>query len=251
MSWTDGPLLGFDTETTGVDVTRDRIVTAAVVLRDAAGTTVRTWLLDPGVDIPAAATAIHGITTVHARAHGASPAVALDEIAHALTAALAAGTPVVAFNASFDLSLLDAELRRHGLRSLADRLGAAVSPVIDPLVLDRSEARYRRGKRTLADLCGVYRVAGTGSLHTADVDVVATLDVLAAIAGAYPHLRDLTPAALHAYQVDAHRAWAEEFNAWRATRGMTGAGAELSWPGRDRAPSPGAAPDVAELPAHA
>ncbi|HUX70657.1 MAG TPA: exonuclease domain-containing protein [Cellulomonadaceae bacterium] len=249
MSWTDGPLLGFDTETTGVDVTHDRIVTAAVVRRDATGTSVRTWLLDPGVEIPSAATAIHGITTAHARAHGASPSVALEEIADALTAALAAGTPVVAFNASFDLSLLDAELRRHGLRSLVDRLGASVSPVIDPLVLDRSEARYRRGKRTLADLCGVYRVADTGSLHTADVDVVATLDVLSAIADAYPHLRELTPTALHAYQVVAHRAWAEEFNAWRVTRGMTGPGAELTWPGRDAASSSGALPDVAALPA--
>ncbi len=249
MSWTDGPLLGFDTETTGVDVTRDRIVTAAVVLRDGAQTSVRTWLLDPGVEIPAAATAIHGITTAHARAHGAPPAVALDEIAHALTAALAVGTPVVAFNASFDLSLLEGELRRHGLRSLADRLGATVSPVIDPLVLDRSEARYRRGKRTLADLCGVYRVADAGHLHTADVDVVATLDVLAAIVDAYPHLRGLTPTALHAYQVAAHRAWAEDFNAWRATRGMTGPSAELTWPGRDTAPSPGASSDAAARPA--
>ena len=34
MGWTDGPLLGFDTETTGVDVDNDRIVTAALVRRD-------------------------------------------------------------------------------------------------------------------------------------------------------------------------------------------------------------------------
>lgn len=33
MTWTDGPLLGFDTETTGVDVDHDRIVTAALVRR--------------------------------------------------------------------------------------------------------------------------------------------------------------------------------------------------------------------------
>lgn len=248
MSWTDGPLLGFDTETTGVDVTRDRIVTAAVVRRDAAGTVVRTWLIDPGIEIPAAATAIHGITTAQARAHGAAPAVALEEIAVALTTALAAGTPIVAFNASFDLSLLDAELRRHGLPTLAGRLGAPVSPVIDPLVLDRSEARYRRGKRTLADLCAVYQISDTANLHSADADVVATLDVLAAIAASFPHLRELTPDALHAHQVAAHRAWAEEFNSWRASRGMNGPGAELTWPGRDAAPAETVA-DTAALPA--
>ena len=70
MSWTDGPLLGFDTETTGVDVDNDRIVTAALVRRDATGTHVRSWLIDPGVDIPEAAAAIHGVSTEHAREHG-------------------------------------------------------------------------------------------------------------------------------------------------------------------------------------
>ncbi|HEY0187255.1 MAG TPA: exonuclease domain-containing protein [Cellulomonas sp.] len=232
MTWTDGPLLGFDTETTGVDVDRDRIVTAALVRRDAAGTRVRTWLIDPGVPIPEAASAIHGITAEHAREHGAPPHEALEEIAAALAEALSAGTPVVAYNASYDLCLLEAELRRHGLATLADRLGGAVRPVIDPLVLDRAEDRYRAGKRKLVDLCGVYQVADTGSLHTADVDVVATLDVLAGIVARFPRLGELDLDALHDHQVAAHRAWAEGFNAWRAERGLTGPGAETTWPGR-------------------
>src|SRR5690554_4226535 len=37
MSWIDGQLLGFDTETTGVDTAVDRIVTVALVHRNAAG----------------------------------------------------------------------------------------------------------------------------------------------------------------------------------------------------------------------
>ena len=35
--WYEGPLAAFDTETTGVDVETDRIVSAAVVVQDAPG----------------------------------------------------------------------------------------------------------------------------------------------------------------------------------------------------------------------
>ncbi len=235
MTWTEGPLLGFDTETTGIDVDHDRIVTAALVRRDASGTQVRTWLIDPGVEIPEEASAIHGISTAHAREHGMQPAVALEEIAGFIAGAVATGIPVVAYNASFDLCLLEAELRRHRVPTVADRVGRDVHPVIDPLVLDRAEDRFRTGKRKLVDLCGVYQVVDTGSLHTADVDVVATLDVLDGIVGRFPHLRELDLTALHDYQATAHRAWAENFNAWRAEKGYEGVGAELAWPVRDRA----------------
>ena len=75
-AWSQLPWLGFDTETTGVNVTSDRLVTAALVLRPGGATpqgsdTVRTWLADPGVSIPDGAAAVHGITTEYAREHGA------------------------------------------------------------------------------------------------------------------------------------------------------------------------------------
>lgn len=232
MGWDAGPLVGFDTETTGVDVGTDRIVTAAVVHRDASGTRVRTWLVDPGVPIPAPATAVHGITTEQARAAGRPPRVALDEVASALVAAWRAGVPVVAFNAGYDLSILDAELRRHGLATVTQRLGRPAGPVVDPLVLDRALEPFRPGKRRLGDLCAYYGVATPDALHAAHVDVVATLDLLAAIVGHYPELADVDLAALQSYQVRQHQAWAQSFNAWRAGKGLPGPGAELDWPVR-------------------
>lgn len=229
--WAQGPLVGFDTETTGVDVGYDRIVTAAVVLRvPGVSTDVRTWLVDPGVEIPAEAAAIHGITTEHARAHGAAPAVALDEIAAELAAHLREGVPVVAYNASFDLSLLDAELARHGLPTLPERLGRAVTPVLDPLVLDRWQDRYRPGKRRLGDLLEHYGVQAADALHTADVDVLATLDVLDALVRRFPVLGELSLEQLHEAQVGAHDTWARSFNEWRATQGLQGPGASTAWP---------------------
>lgn len=232
MGWAEGPLVGFDTETTGVDVGADRIVTAAVVRRVGGHAVTRSWLIDPGVEIPAAATAVHGITTAHARAHGRAPAGALEEIAEALAGALGRGEPVVAYNASYDLSLLDAELRRHGLATLPERLGRDVRVVVDPLVLDRWLDTYRPGKRRLGDLCAHYGVRA-GTLHSADTDVVATLDVLAALCARYPGIGRAAPEKLHDAQARAHRRWAAGYNAWRAQQGLEGPGAELSWPVRE------------------
>jgi len=231
MSWTDGALLGFDTETTGVDPTRDRVVTVALVRRDATGTTASTWLVDPGIEIPAGAAAVHGITTEHARAHGRPPVEALEEVAAELAKAFTTGVPVVAFNACYDLTLIEAELRRHGLLTVTERVGGPLRPVIDPLVLDREHDRFRKGKRTLGVLCEVYGVTpDAGGLHSADVDVVATLDVLAALVARYPEIGALDLDALHEAQVAGHRRWAESFNAWRARRGYDGPGAGLDWP---------------------
>ncbi|WP_264032027.1 exonuclease domain-containing protein [Cellulosimicrobium sp. SH8] len=227
--WTAGPLLGLDTETTGVDVDVDRIVTAALVLREPGSTHVRTWLLDPGVEIPAEATAIHGVSTAHVSAHGTAPAEALEEIATLLVDAQRDGVPLVAYNAAFDLSLLDAELVRHGLPTLAARLGRPVRPVLDPLVLDRAWDPAREGKRRLVDLCARYEVLDVGPLHTADADVLATLDLLDALARAFPDLGSLGPDALHDLQVVAHRRWVDTLDPEREPP-YVGAGADGRWP---------------------
>ena len=75
MAWCDGPLLGFDLETTGIDTTRDLPVQVALVWTTADGVLkADTFLVDPGRDIPAEAIAIHGITTERARSRDARSA---------------------------------------------------------------------------------------------------------------------------------------------------------------------------------
>ncbi|MGO1568436.1 MAG: exonuclease domain-containing protein, partial [Brachybacterium sp.] len=113
LPWTDAPLLGFDTETTGTNVATDRIVTVALVHSVGPGRaneTVATWLIDPEVEIPEPAQRVHGISTEHARAHGMNAAEALDEVATLIAEALAKDVPLVAFNISFDLAILENEL---------------------------------------------------------------------------------------------------------------------------------------------
>ncbi|GAA4417625.1 exonuclease domain-containing protein [Georgenia halophila] len=228
-SWCDGEFLGFDTETTGVDVTSDRIVSAALVLRRGATSRVRTWLVDPGVEIPPAASAINGITTDLVRASGSPPAVALEEIASALVRAQRDGVPLVAYNAAFDLVLLDNELVRHGLPRLAERLRPCL-PVIDPLLLDRALDGLRDAPRTLGDLCMHYGVATRADLHTAEVDVLATLDVLTGIAAAFPQIGEMSLPDLHSWQVTKYREWAEGHNARRAAEQRPGRDVDPGWP---------------------
>lgn len=179
MKWLlTSPIVAFDVETTGVNVETDRIVTAAVIALQpkVAGqpwqVDTQTWLLDPGVDIPAEATAIHGITTEHAQAHGGDPAKALDYIATLLAGRLASRWPLVGFNLAYDLTMLDRELRRHALPPLDMRLGRAPAPCVDPYVLDKQLDPYRRGSRKLVDLCQHYGVT-LDTAHDAGADALA------------------------------------------------------------------------------
>jgi DNA polymerase-3 subunit epsilon len=190
----------FDLETTGVDVASDRIVTAHVGLLDAAGSVIlaRDWIADPGVEIPASAAAIHGVTTEHARAVGDPAVDVVEQIVDVLRSLLDAGIPVVAYNASYDFSLLAAESLRHGVAPLRDP-----SPVIDPLIIDKTYDRFRRGKRTLAAVAEHYAVR-LDDAHHASADAVAAGRVAQALAERFAGLLPSRVEELHTRQI----AWA-------------------------------------------
>ncbi|MDR6868247.1 DNA polymerase-3 subunit epsilon [Microbacterium resistens] len=193
----------FDLETTGIDVDRDRIVTAHVGVLDRRGEEIaaRSWLADPGVPIPDEAAAIHGITTERARRDGAPAAAVTAAVTGSLKALLAQGVPVVAYNASFDFSLLAAEARRHGVEPLD-----APAPVIDPLVIDKAYDRYRPGKRTLAVVAAHYDVL-LDDAHEASADAIAAGRIAQALARRFS-LPD-TAVELHTRQIGWARAQAE------------------------------------------
>ncbi|KGF02525.1 exonuclease domain-containing protein [Actinomyces sp. S4-C9] len=218
MSWIAGPFVGFDTETTGVIPGRSRLVTASIIFRGEDGDEVSNWLTDPGVEIPEAAQKVHGISTAYAREHGRPYPQVLEEVAQVLTRALGNGIPVVAFNAGFDLGLMEAELARMQLPTLTQRLGE-IRPVIDPLVLDRALVPRRRGKRTLADLMEAYGVSADESLHDAEVDTRATLDLLEQMIRKHPRLAMYSLDSLHEYQKQAHAVWAADFEAFLHSKG--------------------------------
>ncbi|MFF1791237.1 exonuclease domain-containing protein [Kitasatospora sp. NPDC058243] len=229
--WYTGPLASFDTETTGVDVETDRIVSAALVVQLAPGRPVQTttWLADPGVPIPDGARAVHGITDEHARTHGRPVGAVVAEVTRALADQARAGRPVVVMNAPYDLTLLDRELRRHHGLTLTDRVGTAGLVVLDPRVLDKHVDRYRKGRRTLTDLCAHYGVELAGA-HDAAADATAALALTRRIGARYPAaLGGLTAAELHLRQAVWHAAQARGLQNW-FDRSGTPERVDLSWP---------------------
>lgn len=168
--WWEDRLVGFDCETTGVNLEQDRIVTAALVTCGGGIATESLSLLAcPAGDIPAEATAVHGITTEHAKEHGLPAGDVVAAVLIALEAYLAGGRPLIAMNARFDLTLLDREARRYDLVPLQDRLELRV---VDPMVIDRHLDRYRSGSRKLTALCEHYGVNLDGA-HDATHDALA------------------------------------------------------------------------------
>lgn len=168
--WWKRRMLTFDLETTSVDVEQARIVSAAVAMVGGGSPTEATsWLVNPGVEIPAEATEVHGITNEMLQADGASPMSVLALITEFLKRC--AGWPLVIFNARYDLTVLDRELRRLGMPGLWD-LGPVV---VDPIVVERFLDRYRPKRvasHSLEDCCKVWGVTLDGA-HDATFDAIA------------------------------------------------------------------------------
>jgi DNA polymerase-3 subunit epsilon len=229
--WHLGMLCAFDLETSGTDTESDRVVTACLAWVDGSGQKapeVHEWLAWPEVDIPQAATDVHGITTAHAREHGLPSVQVAGEVADSLVQSAAAGMAVVAFNAAFDLTLLDRETRRHGLEPLADGLTAAKVLVVDPFVLDKALDPYRKGKRTLTDVAAHYKVRQEGA-HTAAGDAIAAARIAWKIAALHPHVARMSATELHAYQVKEKRRQADSFRNYLRRQGRDEP-VDGSWP---------------------
>ncbi|MFI6476131.1 MULTISPECIES: 3'-5' exonuclease [unclassified Streptomyces] len=236
--WYEGPLAAFDTETTGVDVEGDRIVSAALVIQDGPDARPRStrWLVNPGIPVPAGATAVHGLTDEHLQLNGRWPAPVMEEVAKSLAEQCAAGRPLVIMNAPFDLTLLDRELRRHRAASLSHYLGQNPLRVLDPRVLDKHLDRYRKGRRTLTDLCEHYGVTLEGA-HDAAADALAALEVVRAVGRRFAsRLERLTPTELHTLQATWHAAQARGLQAW-FTRQGTPELVDTAWPLRPELPA--------------
>ncbi|AXK32358.1 3'-5' exonuclease [Streptomyces armeniacus] len=236
--WYEGPLAAFDTETTGVDTERDRIVAAALVVQAGAGQPpqIRRWLVDPGIPVPGPAARVHGLSAEHLRAHGRPPGPVVEELARALAGQAAAGVPLVVMNAPFDLTLLDRELKRHRAASLTGHLGRFSLCVLDPLVLDKQLDRHREGRRTLARLCAAYDVP-LAAPHDAASDAAAALGVVRALGRRYaPRLSRLSPAQLHTLQAVWYAAAARGLTAWFAPA-VPGHPVDPAWPLRPGLPA--------------
>lgn len=204
-------LLVLDTESTGIDPAADRIVElAAVYFVDRAYTSHRQMLIDPGVPIPAEASAIHKIGDEQVRGKPRFADVAENFLRHVDGVAEGGAPPIlVGYNAiAYDIPLLNAELARAGVARELE-----VEHVVDPVVFVRYRLRHLRSRK-LGDVCSQYGVR-LDSAHRAAADARATGELLLRLveAGVMPDDVDeaLRLQRAHLQVLDAE--W-EEFGYW-------------------------------------
>lgn len=227
MTWLETPFAPFDLETTAPDPLTARIVTACLMRIDhtPATTAATNWLLDPGIEIPEGAAAVHGITTERARAEGQDYYEGYAEIRGDLERAWAEGRIVIAYNAVYDLTVIDAEGQRLGEPPLV------CGPVIDPFVIDRAMDKFRRGKRTLGVTCEHYGIELGENAHAADADALAAARLAWKLAHAYPaKVRDVVIEDLMVAQADWHRARQDDYAAYLTRKGEDASGVNGDWP---------------------
>ena len=160
----------FDLETTGTRPGSSRIVElGAVRLQGMFEAARMERLVDPGVALPPAITALTGITQ---RDICGRPRVArvLDEFLR-----FAAGAVLVAHNARFDVGFVDAELGRL-------RGGRLAAPVVDTVALARRLVGDRLGSLNLGTLAERFDTE-VRPCHRALPDALATAEVLVRLLG--------------------------------------------------------------------
>ncbi|WP_262775529.1 5'-3' exonuclease H3TH domain-containing protein [Brevibacterium permense] len=222
-SWPQSRLVGFDLETTGVEPATARIVTAAFV--DAADQ-VRTWLADPGIEIPESARAVHGITTEFAQANGATATQVISELCAEFAALREEGAVIVGHNVVYDLSVMAAEVARH--RPDID-FPSIIPTIVDTFVVDKHIDPYRKGKRTLIETAKTYRVELLDA-HDAAADALAALDISRALAEKSTEISALSNDEIMAAQADWKRSQAAGLQAWLRQKGNAEAVVDGSWP---------------------
>lgn len=212
-------LLTLDCEATGVDPREDRIVQIFVGVLDGTEWVDRfDYLVDPGIEIPQAAIDVHGITNDIIEDRGEDPTRVLTEVRNFLS--LYRDLPFVIMNARYDVPLVNAELRRNGLKPMpVDKIHW-----IDPLVIDRGKDRYRKGSRKLQNLAEHYGVPfDPMKAHDAAYDCF--------IAGQVAE-RQIAQYGMptNAAQAKWHREWATHFEQYLRDQGDPDATIGREWP---------------------
>ncbi len=193
------PLVFFDLETTGTTVGVDRIVELAVIkLWPDGHTESHRWLVNPEMPIPPDATNIHGIRDEDV--HDAPTVKALiPELRTVFRESDVAGFNVM----RFDVPMLHAEIARAGARfDLSER------HVIDAMLLF-----HMMEPRNLSAAVKFYCGREMVEAHSAEADVRATIDVLAAQMQRYAEIPESVPE-LEDFLGKSGGDYADKFGRW-------------------------------------
>lgn len=170
------PICFFDLETTGINVSKDRIVEIAILKVYPSGEKEsRTWLVNPEIPIPPETTAIHGITD-----EDVEDKPTFKELAPQVVQMIE-GSDVAGFNSNrFDIPLLAEELLRVG----QDLDLKKCRPIDVQVIFHKMEPR---------NLSAAYKFYCDKDLinaHSAEADTLATYEILKAQIAKYEELEN-------------------------------------------------------------
>lgn len=165
------PLCVFDLETTGVNITQDRIIEIAVVKVMPGGEIIRkSTLVNPTIPILPESSAIHGITNEDVKDKPTFKEIAKEY------AKFFEGADLAGFNIyKFDVPMLVEEFLRADVEFDYSR----------KKIIDAQRIFHLMEKRTLAAALKFYCDRDLTDAHSAAADTQATLDVLLAQLGRY------------------------------------------------------------------
>lgn len=168
------PIVFFDLETTGVDVTNDHIVEISIIKILPSGEEIeKTRRINPGVKIPPEATAVHHITD-----EDVADAPTFKQIARSLANELT-GCDIAGFNSNkFDIPMLDQEFQRAGIKFDFSKAR----------MIDVQTIFHKKEQRTLVAAYRFYCGKELDGAHSANADTRATYEVLMAQLDKYDDL---------------------------------------------------------------
>lgn len=168
------PIAFIDLETTGINVSTDKIVEIAIVKILTDGTKqVKRKLINPLMPIPATSSAIHGITDEMVK-DAPSFKQAGNEIKQFIENCDLAG-----YNSNrFDIPMLIEEFLRAGMEFSVD----------GKKLLDVQKVYHMMEQRTLGAAYKFYCNKQLDNAHSAEIDAIATWEVLEAQLDRYPQI---------------------------------------------------------------
>lgn len=170
------PLVFFDLETTGTNINTDRIVEICYLKVYPNGNEEsKTMRINPGMPIPAEATAIHGIHDEDVK-----DCPTFKEVARNIARDIE-GCDLAGFNSNrFDIPVLAEEFLRAGVN-----IDLARHKFVDVQVIF-----HKMEQRTLSAAYKFYCGKNLEDAHTAEADTRATYEVLMAQLDRYPELKN-------------------------------------------------------------
>lgn len=168
------PIVFFDLETTGINITQDRIVEISFLKVHPNGKEeIKSRRINPEMPIPPQATAIHGITDEDVK-----DCPTFKKVARSLAEQLE-GCDLAGFNSSrFDVPMLAEEFLRAGIDfDMSKRKFVDVQIIF-----------HKKEQRTLEAAYAFYCDKKLENAHSAEADALATYEVLKSQLDRYPDL---------------------------------------------------------------